>query len=248
MSDRLSTCGEAGWVEPSSLCCASTGGDTFVDCHGVEHESSFLFTDEEYIKAASDYLYARTCFRYPGICESSFYPCLDCQRCCGHPCGCGPFDAVTLPGDYPINTIVGVLIDGVLLDDDAYHLIGRELVRVDGGAWPRVNGLGLPNASAEDFVVVYESGRTPPILLRQAAAALACDLKAACSGGDCSLPDNVRSVSRRGLSYAIDEIDSVLDAGAKTGIDIVDKALQVYGDCSRMSGFDPAKRRASRGV
>jgi hypothetical protein len=220
----------ANWVADTDLCCA--GALTDDDCAGVPQPLTFQWTDAELIEAASNLLYARTCFRYPGLCGPlDVWPChYPCR--CRNWCQCGPRRIVELPSDYPIDSIVQVEIDGVVMPPADYRLDkDRWLVRLDGEPWPYLNNFGDPFSGEREFRVQYITGRVPPIELRMAAAELACELKRACEGGgNCSLPAHATSVARRGVAFELQDITELLKGGL-TGNPIIDHALKVHGNC-----------------
>ncbi len=233
----------APWVTPDELCCE--GDQTTTDCVDGVVDLVFKWTDEDIILAASNILYARTCRLYPGVCSYEVWPCVD--RCSSdkHPCApCVSYQVIALPGDYPVLEILSITEDGVELDPAAYRLDPRNrIVRLDGLPWQR-NSFGLPGSTAVETVVSYTAGIVPPVELRMAAAALACELKKSCNGEACALPANVTSFQRRGVSVELTDLAEMLKSGA-TGIPIVDHALAVHGNCGGGSMHDPAKRNGA---
>lgn len=245
--DPTVTC-EVGWITPADLCCATPdGGQPIEECDGTTGTATYNWTDEQLIKAASDLLFARTCYRYPGVCTRTVWPCLSCSCHCAHPCGCGLYDAIELTSDYPILSVVSVVINGDTVPATSYRLDeNARIVRIDGELWPVTNNLGLTNVPGmcqDEVLVTYTTGREPPQALKMAAAELACELKKAC-GADpsCALPAHVRSVTRRGVEYEINDVIALMDRGL-TGNPIVDHALHTYGRCGRASLFDPTRGR-----
>lgn len=233
------------WITADQLCC--DGAQSVEDCNGDETALSFTWTDAQLIQAASDLLFARTCYKYPGVCTQTVWPCLGCGGCGAHPCGCGAYYAVWLQSDFPILSVDQITIDGVVVDPATYRLEeNARIVKTDDEHWPHCNNLGLTagptTTSGSELLVTYTSGREAPAALQMAAAELVCELKKACNGdSSCTLPAHVRSVSRRGTSMEIDSVFSLLDSGL-TGNLIIDHALYVYGKCPRAQAFDPLKR------
>lgn len=234
----------APWVDPAALCCE--GDQTITDCDDVEVPLVFQWTDEDYALAASNLLYNRTGRRWPGACSRTVWPCLSCN-CSDHPCGCGTYDAIRLPSDYPITEIVEITIDGVPMAPAEYRLDEFDrVVKLDGTLWPSCNNLGIVpvvGATCAEISVSYIAGRVPPIELQMAAAELACELKRACNGdASCSLTgvrDHVQSISRRGVSLQLQDITELLQSGA-TGNAIIDHALAAYAVTKPMGYlFDP---------
>jgi hypothetical protein len=245
--DPKTVCG-AGWIEPSDLCCE--GEAESIDCDGESSSLVFKWTDEQLILAASNLLYARTCYRYPGVCEQVIYPCLDCCSCNRNPCGCGAYYAIELTSDFPILSVESVTINGVELDSSLYRLDeNARVVKTDGLPWPTSNNLGLPLSSgsaSEEVVVSYATGREPPVELKMACAELVCELKKACNGGNnCALPAHVRSVARRGVDIEVHDVVQLLAQGL-TGNPIIDHALTVHGRCRKARMFDAL--RSTRNV
>ena len=233
----------AAWIPASQICCA--GGGDVENCDGSSTPLAYQWSDADLVLAASNLLYKRTCLRYPGLCNETIYPCIDCSCGCS-PCGCGPYHTIDLASDYPIISITSVVIDGVTLDPAAYRLDDDwRIVRTDGDTWPSCNALDLNNygTSGETVAVNYVTGREAPIELQMAAAEMACELKKACNGdASCSLPENARNVTRRGIEYELDDVTSLIDKGL-TGNAIVDNALAVYSKCKGSTQFvDPLHR------
>lgn len=229
----------APWTTPDKLC--NAGGGTTTDCVDGDVPLVYSWTDEELVMAASNILYARTCFRYPGVCEFSVWPCVvgGCYAQDCHPCvPCGP-SVIVLPSDVPVVSITTITEDGVELDESAYRLERNRVVRLDGLRWGR-NTFGLPGVLGVETVVTYTAGVEPPIELQMAAADLAAELKKSCNGQSCALDPRVSSYARRGVSVELTDLEALLRSGA-TGIPSVDYALKVHGDCGGTATMhDPA--------
>jgi hypothetical protein len=228
------------WITSDRLCCE--GGNSTTDCDGVVTPLVYEWSDAELIQSASNMLFARTCFRYPGICSREVWPCIDCCSCSG-PCCCGAYYAIELTSDYPILDVTSVTINGVVENPANYRLDeNARIVRTDGEQWPTSNNLGLTNyaTGVDEIRVVYDTGRTPPMELQMACAELVCELKKACSGDpSCSLPSHVKSVTRRGVDYEVNDVVNLLAHGL-TGNPIIDHALTLYGNCPKSVMFDAA--------
>lgn len=235
------------WVEDTKLCCA---GDASVDdcATGLPVPLVYKWTDAELILAASNLLFARTCYVYPGLCSVTVWPCNDCHCNC-HPCACGTWSKLDLPTDYPIQEITEVRIDGVALDPADYRLDRSQwLVRMDGERWPTCNSFALPNTSSSEIQVDMVVGREPPIELQIAAADLVCEIKRACNGSaDCVLPPNVRSLVRRGVELEFENITDLFNTG-QFGIPSVDMAIKNYGCHHHGSVYDPVRHFRGYGV
>lgn len=244
-SDPRTVC--APWISTDNLCCA--GDSSVEDCAtGDPVELVYPWSDDDIILAVSNILFARTCFRYPGLCEVTVWPCSSCACSC-HPCACGTWSKLDLPTNLPIQSIEEVRIGGVVLDPAAYRLDRSQwLVRIDGERWPSCNSFGLPNTTADEIQVDMIVGRAVPIELQMAASDLACELKKACNNSEeCALPPHVRSIARRGVEIEIDDITSLFKDGL-FGIPSVDMAIRIHGRCNKHgSVFDPAADNNFRG-
>lgn len=237
-SDPRSVC--AAWITEDDLCCAEDGSVESCDPEGEPEALTYQWTNEDILLAASNILYARTCYRYPGACEVVVWPCVDC-RCRRHPCGCGTFSSLRLPTDYPVLSVEAVEIDGVAVDPSDYRLDqSRYIVRTDGERWPSCNSFGLPDTDASEIRVEATVGRPVPIELKMACADLACELKKACNGAEgCELPPHVRSMIRRGVEIEVESLSDLFKDG-RFGIPSVDMALAVHGRCGKHGAlFDP---------
>ncbi len=131
-------------------------------------------------------------------------------------CGCGRVSELRLPG--PVGRVEEVWLDGELFLD--WYLVGRSLVRTDGGTWPTRQLLGEPIGAVGTFSVRYLPGRPVDRLGREAAGALACEFYKAL-GGDttCRLPGNVTQVARQGVT--VTQANELFPDGL-TGVRLVD--------------------------
>lgn len=231
----------APWIDVADLCDIPTDE---TDCNGVVVPLVYPDSITDMIMAVSNILFGLTCYRYPGICTTLIYPCLDCACGC-HPCSCGRFDAIDLAQlPYPVQSVVQVLIDGVAVNPLEYTLKhNRYLVKLSGDEWPNCNAMDLPDSSSSTLTVEVEYGRTPPIELRMGAARLVEELYKACNQSPCDLPSNVTKVTRRGIDFDMTPLTQLMESG-KTGIDILDYALQKYGKCNKMWGYDPSVKQS----
>ena len=239
----------APWADPEELCCEGAG--SIENCADPESPTALVypFTDADYILAASNILYQRTCYRYPGLCTVQVWPCRKC-RCDCHPCRCsGVWSVLEVPTDYPIQSVTDVLIDGVSFPPADYRLdADKWIVRLDGQHWPTCNSFDLPQSGSVEIVVEAVVGREPPIELKMAAIDLACEIKKACNGDEsCGLPPHVRSLNRRGITLEIDDVTALFHTG-QFGIQSVDMALQIHGNCNETGRlFDPLSNYNKRG-
>jgi len=234
------------WVTPDRLCCIDPADP--IDCvTGDPVPQTFAWTDEELIEAATGILFRRTCSLFPGECEITVRPCVECH-CGRRHCGCGRYVFLALQERYPVISVDEVLIDGVVVDPSEYRVDDFfRLVRLDGECWPTCNDLTLPATEPNTFQVTYTAGRRPPIELQMAVAELACEMKRACGGLDCRLPANVTSVSRQGVTMNLDALEAAVGAGS--GIPGIDLAVSQY-NCARAKGrvWTPGLSSNVRGV
>lgn len=226
------------WILPEEMCCE--GDSDVTTCDGTEVPLEFVYSDEDYALAASNILFARTCYLYPGAREATIWPCM--AGCClDHPYDCAPCirgSVIRLDGYRPRD--ITVTIDGVVVDPDSYRVQGGMLIRTDGEAWPRRNNFGI--GDGVETIVSYTHGAEPPIELKIAAAALACELKTACDDpSNCAVPSRVQSISRQGVSMTLMDLQ-MLFATDKTGIPAVDYALDAHSDCFGEHLYDLAAR------
>ena len=144
---------------------------------------------------------------------------------CGPQCSCTPDVArsLALPG-VPHN-IVSVWIAGEELPSTAYELRDGILYRIDGGTWPWCND-DIADAHTPDsaaWEITYRRGIPAPVGGQVAAYRLACELaKAACEDDTCQLPDNVRSVTRQGVSIDLTTTEFSEIKDGRTGIWLID--------------------------
>lgn len=237
----------AAWATTDDLCACLD--EIVEDCATGEPTAlTYPWTDDDLLKAASDYLYQKTCYKYSGVCESTFYPCVDCSCGNSHPCGCGVYRAIDLGLAWPVRSVSEITINDVVLDAALYRVDDySRIVRVDGECWPVCNTLDANGDNVGDSLKVTASyGIAPPILLKMAVVEIACQFKKSCEGKPCEIDqgaaERIRSLTRRGVSI---EVESVIDlvAAGLTGNAIVDQALSVYGECGKGSLMDLTQAR-----
>lgn len=149
--------------------------------------------------------------------------------CAGGPfacCTCEPDCQVWLPG--PVNSIVEVSVDGVLVDPDTYRVDdGQWLVRTHDEStddcWPLCQDYNL-NSGTGVFEVTYRRGLPVPSVLLRAAGELACEWAKNCVGQACRLPQRVTSIARQGVSVSLTDVDQLL-ANGLTGLVTVDQVI-----------------------
>ena len=226
------------WIDPDLIDCE---GDptTSTSCDGTDSPLVFPWSNEDLALAASNLLYRRTCYQFPGVCSTEIWPCT--HGCCTrHPYPCTPCvyaDYVVLPhADVDPESVV-IKEDGVTLDAGSYRVEGGyRIVRTDGERFARQSfGLG----SGTTTTIAYNYGRPVPIELQIAARDLARELKRACTDPNgCALPDRVTSIARQGVAFTLMDLASLMNTGA-TGVMSVDMVLSAYGDCSAGGLVDP---------
>lgn len=143
----------------------------------------------------------------------------------GSVCQCGPSQCDTVEVTGPTTrTGMTVSIDGVTLDQSAYRVIdGHTLIRTDGEQWPLCNDLSSQDPPA--FVVTHLVGTEIPEALQYATDRLACEYAKACTGADCALPRQLRSLTRDGVE--LDVVDLPADSTmVRTGIPLVDDVIR----------------------
>lgn len=166
-----------------------------------------------------DVLWALSGRQY-GACPTGVRPCPTLFGRCG--CGYSACEAVGprvihLPG--PVDSIIAIQIDDVLLGDDEWVLEDDLLYRV-GGVWPvqdRTRPLGEPGT----WSVEYRRGIRPPAHVGRLVGLLTAEFYAACTGGKCKLPRRVQTVSRQGVTMNMVDPTSILSEGL-TGLPEVD--------------------------
>lgn len=221
---------------PSSAPCDAwiTAADVAAVCAGLDATGQEFF--DEAAEKASDVLFLLSGRVFPGLCEATVRPCgggCDCLPAPGWSRGGRCWVSRILLAGYPLREVSEVKIDGTVLDPAEYRLDQRRyltrLPDVDDTlqrrrAWPRCQRLDLEDTEDGTFSVTYSYGQDPPILGRQAAAQLACQLAIVDAGGECSLPAGTTKVTRQGITVDV----SALLAGAQTGLVFVDLFLRTY--------------------
>lgn len=142
-------------------------------------------------------------------------------------CGCGARCSWESPyvvhlgvgAALPVQEIVEVVIDGVVLDASEYRLEGDLLYRV-GAKWPSQN-LAAPLDEPGTWSITYTRGFPPPEGTAVLVGLLAKEFMTACAGGKCALPRRVQQVTRQGVTYQMIDPTDIYAAG-KTGIPEID--------------------------
>lgn len=140
---------------------------------------------------------------------------------CKTTCACETFSYVELP--YPTHEVVSVRVDGVTLPNSAWQLEEhRYLVRTDGGAFPATQDMNAPATEPGTFEIYLSYGIPVPLGGRVAAGALALEfMRALCGDSECKLPQRVQTITRQGVTMALQDSYDDLERG-RTGIWLVD--------------------------
>ena len=142
-------------------------------------------------------------------------------------CGCGPRCSWESPyvihlgvgAALPVQEIIEVVIDGIVLDPLEYRQEGDLLYRLNE-KWPSQN-LAAPLDEPGTWSITYMRGFPPPEGSAVLVGLLAKEFLTACAGGKCALPRRVQTVTRQGVTYQmVDPVD--IYATGKTGISEID--------------------------
>jgi len=197
------------WIDETALCCDTAGVDAGLVASAIQ--------------AATEYLYDRTCRRWPGVCTATVRPCLPCG--CARVCTCH-WTRLPLQAPYPIIAILAFDVDGVSELADVRLDNNRDLTLLDTS--PRhcfpVQNMGLPDGDPGTWSVQYSFGAVPIGLAQIAAADLACELIAICTGQECKLPDGVSSVTKQGVT-----LNFRGPADGYTNVETADLLISSYG-------------------
>lgn len=241
-------------------CTAWTTSLAIALCKNVVNSNAY----DDAILAASEILYELSARRFSGLCERTARPCQTPGMSCGFQtlsrgyivwpdgwgwqghtwgieCGCEPLSYVTLAGR-PVNEILEVKIDGVIIDPSEYRVDGhRDLVRLNGEFWPACQHLDVADTEPGTWSVTYTYGQGIPLVGQWAARELAWALYNSCvtgEAGDCELPEGVTRITRQGITYEMPELiflgrqflsRNPRDSGSwRTGISMVDMFLNTY--------------------
>ncbi len=218
----------------------SVSGDTFTGpcspwattadvCTPCEDVNDGVMADA--LEMASELLYVLSGRQFSGVCSDTIRPDRLC-RCSDQACRCNTVEELILPG-LPVVSITSVKVDGVTLASSRYRIDNhRALVRLadaDGTnpGWPCCQRMDLASTEDETWEVAYTYGQAPPALGVRAAAKMACEIALACTGNSgCTLSSRVQSITRQGVTVAIDSLDSIRED--LTGLPEVDMFLNAY--------------------
>jgi hypothetical protein len=199
--DRVCTWG-VSWADVELYCATAP---TLTDAQG-----------EAAVAAAEEAIRSATGNRF-GVCELTARSCArSCGGTCGSPC-CSTtyYDRLDLDptGRQPVQEVLSVTESSTGLIIDEYALQDqRWLLRLPSGErWPHRSDVGDP---VPDLEVVWTAGRPPPQdLILNGVIPLACDLGKKIAGVECSIPDNVLTVSREGASFVMNDVTNLVQDG-----------------------------------
>lgn len=207
-------------VSPSSGLCAPWLSEAVVnaltcDCDDDAANEPDATVLAEAATVAGQFLFILSGRKYPGTCTKTVIP-LERGDCEPNPSRVPGWNHFLTPGDFPLTSIVSILVDGVAQDLADYQILDHtRIVRRMGAVWP----------TGDDWELSYQFGASPPDMGVLAAKRLACELALAfCGSSCCNLPKRVTSVTRQGMSAVLLDPFSMLDAG-KLGIYEVDAFL-----------------------
>jgi hypothetical protein len=157
-------------------------------------------------------------------------------RNCGCTGGCTCRAACEVPFPTAVAAVTEVMIDGIVLDPSAYRLDSYRgnpvLVRTDGECWPDCQDMALDADAVGAFTIVYQPGEALPLSGRIAAGLLACEFAKDCVGQECSLPQQLASLSRNGVEVQVVDPSDLLENGL-TGIARVDQWIRAVNPFRR---------------
>lgn len=118
---------------------------------------------------------------------------------CTSGCSCTSLDMALLPA--PTREVLEVRLDGLVMNPSAYRVDeNRKLVRTDGGRWPTCQRMDLSDDEPGTWSVRISVGEDVPMLARRAVAQLATEFARDCVGEECTVPYNVTSFARQGVT------------------------------------------------
>lgn len=134
--------------------------------------------------------------------------------------------------DYPVNEIVQVKIDGVVIPPDEYELREHKwLIRMlptsstvptERWGWPTSQVQWLPDTQTSTFSVTYTFGQDPGSAGRLACKVLAESIAMPLFGNANKYPERIVQISRQGVTAQIASVIDVMKNGG-TGILDVDR-------------------------
>jgi len=160
-------------------------------------------------------------------------------------CSCGSLFQLDLSPWFPVQEITEVKVDGEVIDTSLYQLYEARVLTnatpvvsptltdveaaVSTGGWPGCQDLRLPDSEPGTWSISFKWGSRPPEDAQMACAMLAGELALAGVGATgCTLPERVQTVTRQGITFALLDPQTFLDAG-RTGIYLIDLWLASMG-------------------
>jgi hypothetical protein len=150
----------------------------------------------------------------------SWSPYLDSSGRWVNGCGCQSACACTFVQSLDLGPgwaeVLGVSIDGEVLPETEYDLVGGRWLRPAGGreAWPVTQDLDQPITELDTFAVYARPGYPLGPLGEAALGRLICEYSKGMCGQKCALPKGVTSIVRQGVSMTI--TDSLYPDGLTT--------------------------------
>ncbi len=146
---------------------------------------------------------------------------------CGNVCCCEPRCQVELAG--PVNSIIEVTIDGVVVDPSTYRVDdNRWRVREGGLCWPQCPNFDNPAGGEGVWEVTYPRGREVPTSVLNAIGTLAWEWILACRGSSaCRISSWVVAMDRQGTSFQFVNPVEILTLGL-SGIKEIDMLIRAY--------------------
>lgn len=223
---------------------------TVQPCFGNNRGCSFGDWNSAFLWWAAGAMVDPIAYNYPYRFNGQWF---DGGSCCAQRCW---LPRVKVPGPIAGDAAdIEVVIDGVVLPVDAYRVDRhREIVRVDGDAWPCGNNLTLdpspyvgPNDGSKDgtWQITYPYGRNPDSAGIVATIKFASELALDMCGRTCELPARLKSISREGVSMDFADPLTFLQNG-EVGIYLVDmwiKSVNKKGLDRRARLVDMTKTR-----
>jgi hypothetical protein len=133
--------------------------------------------------------------------------------------------------DYPVNEILQVKIDGVVIPSDEWELRDfrwllrmrptSDFVPTQRWGWPTSQIPDLPDTQQGTFSITYTYGQDPGQMGRMAAVALAEFFALPLLGNPTAFPQRVTSITRQGVTTQIASSIDIIKTGS-TGIPLVD--------------------------
>jgi hypothetical protein len=122
---------------------------------------------------------------------------------CTGRCACTTACEVELPP--PVSRVSEVKIDGDIIPDTDYMVVGNLLVWTSSGEcpFPASQDLSKPDTVDDTFSVTYLNGYPVDSLGAYACGVLAAEFARACVGDSCRLPAGVTTIVRQGLTMEV---------------------------------------------